>query len=190
MKKIFFFAGPSGTGKTTHGEWWANKYSLPTIETSACLKNFVEKHLHSQNLFFRQKAAEIANRMARGESNDPLTVWLTIKEEIELSFPKAVATVVFGFPRLFEQLDLIDEDYEIGKLIVFQLSDDERRKRMLQQIGRNDKSGKAILNRLKATDLTMENLPKKYKKFVAFISSAGSIEETRALVKAALAGAV
>lgn len=188
MKKIFFFAGPSGSGKTTHGERFAKENNLPIVEASVELKSFIIQYSGSSDVFLREKAKEIADKMAQGKSNDPQTVWLTIKERIESSFPTAKAIIVFGFPRLFEQLELIDEDYEVGKLIVFQLSAEVRRERMLNQPDREDNSETAISNRLKATDLTPESLPERYKTVVSFVSSAGSIKETWALVEAALAG--
>jgi len=146
---IVFIIGPSGSGKGTQAELLAKKLNLPAISMGNLLRQEIEAR--------SELGQKVATYLAAGKWVPAELTWEILKRELD---NQPDGWVVDGFPRLVEQLIMLEEylklkQQQVDKVIYLQVGEAEAIKRLLGR-SRNDDQREVIEQRLKSFQETIE----------------------------------
>lgn len=152
---IILIIGPSGSGKGTQAKLLAEKLELPAISMGDLLRQEIK----------------VATYLAAGKWVPAELTWEILKEKLNR---QRGGFVLDGFPRLVEQLIMLEEylklkQQQIDKVVYLQVSEAEAIKRLLGR-SRNDDKREVIKQRLKSFQETIEPI-------LAFVKQRGILAE-------------
>ena len=160
---IILMIGPSGSGKGTQAELLARKLDIPAISMGELLRQEIAAK--------SELGQKVEIYLAAGKWVPAELTWSVLRIELD-KHPEG--WVLDGFPRLVEQLMMLEEYLKlkaqrVDKIIYLKISDDEAVKRLLGR-ARHDDSEEIIRQRLKSFKETIEPI-------LARVKQQGILEE-------------
>lgn len=160
---IILLIGPSGSGKGTQAELLAKSFGLATISMGDLLRQEIDTR--------SELGQKVATYLAAGKWVPAELTWEILKEKLNR---QRGGFVLDGFPRLVEQLIMLEEylklkQQQIDKVVYLQVSEAEAIKRLLGR-SRNDDKREVIKQRLKSFQETIEPI-------LAFVKQRGILAE-------------
>ena len=146
---IILIIGPSGSGKGTQAELLAKSFGLATISMGDLLRQEIDTR--------SELGQKVATYLAAGKWVPAELTWEILKEKLNR---QREGFVLDGFPRLVEQLTMLEEylrlkQQQINKVVYLQVSEAEAIKRLLGR-SRNDDKREVIEQRLRSFQETIE----------------------------------